>query len=246
MTRADGTVGEANSYGRNGMPARTVDAMGNGASFSYDLGGRRTHAVTDGGASQQYEYDASGNITGIVDGEDNRTQYVLDEWGRIVEVRRADGVGEFYRYDHAGNLTRSVDGSGNATLYEYNRAGKLSRMTDPMGHSEEYHYDLGNRLCRTRDRNGTETSYTYNLYGNLLGRKAGDLSESFEYTAEGLLKSAISRGMRYGYEHDAMGRLTGKSASGRMLLSYVYDLNGNLYSEYANDALKRLANVEYP
>ena len=228
VTRADGTVGETHTYDRGGLVVRTTDGIGNGAGFSYDLGGRRIHAVTDGGASQQYEYDAFGNITRIVDGENNRTQYILDEWGRIVEVKRADGVGEFYRYDYAGNLTQSVDGNGNATLYEYNRVGKLSRMTDPMGYSEEYHYDLGNRLCRMRDRNGTEISYTYNLYGNLLGRKAEDLSESFEYTAEGLLKSAISRGMRYGYEYDAMGRLERKTASGRTLLSYAYDLNGNL------------------
>ena len=35
-------------------------------------------------------------------------------------------------------------------------------------------------------------------------------------------------GMRYSYEYDTMGRLTKKSASGRTLLSFAYDLNGNL------------------
>ena len=33
--------------------------------------------------------------------------------------------------------------------------------------------------------------------------------------------------MRYDYSYDCMGRLTSKSASGRKLLSYTYDLNGN-------------------
>lgn len=228
VTRADGVVGEANTYDESGLIVRTIDGAGNGVRFTYDLGGRRIYAETDGGAGQKYEYDAFGNITGIVDGESSRTQYVLDEWGRIVEVKRADGVSEFYCYDYAGNVTQSVDGNGNATQYEYNCAGKPARMTDPMGYSEEYHYDLGNRLCRMRDRNGTEVSYTYNLYGNLLSRKAEELSESYEYTAEGLLKSAISQGMRYSYEYDAMGRPARKSASGRTLLSYTYDLNGNL------------------
>ncbi len=123
-------------------------------------------------------------------------------------------------------------------------------MTDPLGHSEEYHYDAGGRLCRMTDRNGIETTYTYNLYDSPTGRRAraleepsAILSESYEYTPEGLLKSAISHGsvpgapnvrtlgMRYSYEYDVMGRLTRKSASGRTLLAMAYDLNGNLISQ---------------
>ena len=169
------------------------------------------------------------------------------EWGLIVEIKRPDGGSEFYRYDHAGNITGAVDGEGNTTRYEYGANGQLLRMTDPLGNAEEYHYDSGNRLSRMTDRNGTETTYTYNLYGSLTGRRAQNpevpgtkLSEAYEYTPEGLLKSAISSGsapgapnvytmgMRYSYEYDAMGRLTKKSASGRTLLFFAYDLNGNL------------------
>ena len=78
------------------------------------------------------------------------------------------------------------------------------------------------------------TTYAYNLYGNLLERRAKQegeeawLSERYEYTPEGLLSAAISGGMRYRYQYDAMGRLSQKSASGRRLLSLSYDLNGNL------------------
>ena len=123
-------------------------------------------------------------------------------------------------------------------------------MTDPLGHSEEYHYDAGGRLCRMTDRNGVETTYPYNLYGSPTGRKARALeeagtilSETYEYTPQGLLKSAISHGsvpgapnvctlgMRYNYEYDVMGRLIRKSACGRTLLAMSYDLNGNLVSQ---------------
>ncbi len=226
---------------------RTLDGAGKGLTYTYDLGGRRTQAMTTAGSSQQYEYDAFGNITGVVDGEGNRTQYILDEWGRIVEIKRADGASEFYRYDYAGNITRTIDGEGNAAQYEYGANGQLIRMTDPAGESETYGYDLGNRLCRKTDRNGVTTTYTYNLYGSLTGRRAQNpavpgtrRSETYEYTPEGLLKSAISSGsdpdapgvrtmgMRYSYEYDVMNRLIQKSASGRTLLSFAYDLNGNL------------------
>ena len=247
VTRPDGVLQARHTYNAWGYLASATDACGNGIHFTYDIGGRRTRAMTSAGSAQQYEYDAAGNITGVMDGEAHRTGYELDEWGRIVEIKRPDGGSEFYRYDYAGNITGAVDGEGNTTRYEYGANGQLLRMTDPLGHTEEYHYDSGNRLSRMTDRNGTETTYTYNLYGSLTGRRAQNpqapgtkLSEAYEYTPEGLLKSAISSGsapgapnvytmgMRYSYEYDAMGRLTKKAASGRILLSFAYDLNGNL------------------
>ena len=69
----------------------------------------------------------------------------------------------------------------------------------------------------------------YNLYGAPLFQKEKDgvLGDFYEYTPEGLLKCAISQGMRYAYEYDEMDRLTRKSASGRTLLALDYDKNGN-------------------
>lgn len=237
ITRPDGVLQAWHAYDAGGYLQSTVDACGNGIRFTYDLGGRRICAVTAAGSAQRYEYDPFGNITGVTDGEGHRTQYGLDEWGRITEIRRPDGASEYYRYDYAGNITVSVDGEGNTTRYEYGADGHMLRMTDPLGHSEDYHYDAGGRLCRMTDRNGIETTYTYNLYVSHTGRRAraleepsAILSESYEYTPEGLLKSAISHGsvpgapnvctfgMRYSYEYDVMGRLTRKSASGRTLL----------------------------
>lgn len=49
----------------------------------------------------------------------------------------------------------------------------------------------------------------------------------YEYCPDGKLKAAIAQGMRYGYRYYADGRLQEKAASGRRLLSYEYDLNGN-------------------
>ncbi|MDE6053435.1 MAG: hypothetical protein K2G55_06695, partial [Lachnospiraceae bacterium] len=126
-----------------------------------------------------------------------------------------------------------TDGEGNTTTYEYGSNNQLAVMTDPAGEQETYHYDAQERLCRITDRNGTETRYSYNIYDNLTERRArktdgAELADSYEYTPEGLLKSAISQGMRYSYAYDAVGRLTEKRASGRTLLSFRYDPNGNL------------------
>ena len=42
------------------------------------------------------------------------------------------------------------------------------------------------------------------------------------------MKAAISAGMQYTYEYDPIGHIIRNSASGRTLLAYGYDLNGNL------------------
>ena len=231
VVRPDGTVPESSVYDEEGNLIQTTDAAGSRVRYAYDFGNRRTQIRTGGQASQKYVYDAAGNITSVEDGAGNRTGYALDAWGRIVEIQKADGSSECYRYDCAGNIVQSTDGEGNATVYEYNGINQLASVTDPMGGQETYAYDAEERLCKKTDRNGTETRYTYNMYGNLLTKTAGELSESYEYTPEGLLKSAISGGMRYSYTYDAMNRLREKCASGRKLLTFVYDKNGNLTAQ---------------
>ena len=233
VIRPDGIIQESNLYDIEGNLIHTHNGTGNGVDMEYDIGGRRTKIMTKGKASQQYVYDAPGNITGITDGAGNHTEYILDKWGRIVEIRQADESSEFYSYDYAGNVICSTDGEGNTTTYEYSNINQLTVLTDPTGEQETYHYDAQERLCKRTDRNGTQTRYAYNIYDNLTERTARktdgtELSDRYEYTAEGLLKSAIAQGMRYHYVYDALGRLTEKKASGRTLLSFQYDLNGNL------------------
>ena len=56
-----------------------------------------------------------------------------------------------------------------------------------------------------------------------VSRTGPDISERFGYYPDGKLRYAIGGSMRYDYTYDCMGRLTGKSAGGRALLSYTYD-----------------------
>lgn len=225
----DGQVIQTNTYDADGRLLQQLDGVGSGAEFKYDLAGNQIRIRTIGGTEQIFQYDAQGNIIGVVDGNSNRTEYRLDKWGRITQIIKADGSSEFYAYDYAGNITASTDGEGHTTQYEYNRMGKLAAVIDPLGEKEEYHYDGQARLISKTDRNGVTVEFGYNLYGDPLFKRAkdGTLGDFYEYTPEGLLKGAISAGMRYSYEYDGMGRLVRKSASGRTLLAMAYDKNGN-------------------
>ena len=225
----DGQVLQTNTYDAMGRLVQQLAGVGSGAKYSYDLAGLQRRIETVGGSVQELEYDAWGNITGIVAGNRNRTQYQLDPWGRIIGIIKADGSTEQYTYDFAGNMTSSTDGEGHTTRYQYNRMGKIAAIVDPMGGQEHYAYDGQGRMVRKTDRNGVTVEFGYNLYGAPLFKRTEDgaLGDFYEYTPEGLLKCAISAGMRYAYEYDVMGRLARKSASGRTLLAMAYDKNGN-------------------
>ena len=199
----------------------------------YDRAGRRIRITTQEGSRQEYIYDAAGNVTGIVDGNGNHTRYETDQWGRITQILHADQSSEHYTYDLAGNITTATDGNGNCVTYEYNVLNKLARRTDAKGAVEEFHYDKEGQMCEHIDRDGRRELYRYNMYGAPTcheNREAG-LTESWEYSPQGLLTSAIGGGMRYEYAYYANGSLKEKRASGRTLLSYTYDADGRRTSQ---------------
>ena len=236
---------QSNTYDADGRLLQRLDGVGSGVKYEYDLAGAQRRIVSMGGASQELEYDARGRITGIVDGNGSETKYLLDEWGRITGVVKADGSTERYAYNFAGDMVSSTDGEGHTTQYEYNRMGKISAIVDPTGERETYHYDGQGRLIRKTDRNGVTVELGYNLYGAPLFKKEKDGAQGdfYEYTPEGLLKCAISAGMRYAYEYDEMGRMTRKSASGRTLLALEYDRNGNKVRQI--DVTGKLTGFDY-
>ena len=254
----DGHVVTQNVYDGDGHLLRQLDGLGEGAEYGYNLLGERMHIRTTGGSSQRYELDARGNIIGVEDGNHNYTGYRLDDWGRIREIRKADGSTEEYGYDCAGNLISSTDGEGHTTRYSYDGEGNLVTLVDALGGKEEYVYDEEGRLKEKRDRNGITTEYGYTLYGAPLYRrvKGSEEGDFYRYTPEGLLRSALSQrregSMCYRYGYDRMDRLLEKSASGRTLLAYGYDGNGNRIrqrdvtgkvTEYVYDVCDRLTEV---
>ena len=187
---------------------------GTGIEYRYDADDRICLSIYPDGGKERRWYDAAGNLTGVCRPEQYHEKedtgesfsYEYDAGNRLVQITGPDGkVRKRYVYDLHGNICKVIGAKGMET-----------------GETDE------ERLCKKTDRNGTETHCTYNMYGNLLTRTAGGLSERYKYTPDGLLKSAISGGMRYSYTYDTMGRLREKRASGRKLLSFVYDRNGNL------------------
>ena len=131
------------------------------------------------------------------------------------------------------------------TEYIYNSSGQIETIIDTSGEKEQYFYDIENRVKEKIDRNGVITRYSYNMYSNLLYRKTknNSLQEIYEYSKEGYLISSISNGMKYNYTYDIMGRIESKKASGRTLIAYKYDRNGNKIKEV--DITGKITEFEY-
>ena len=250
----NGIILETNIYDSEGNLLQRLDGVKSGVNCEYDLAGRRKNITTQGGAKQEFTYDAQGNITGIIDGNQNKTQYKLDKWGRITEIVKPNGTSEYFSYDYAGNIIETIDGNGNKIRYRYNLLNKLQEITDQTGEKDYFTYDIEGRVRQHTDRRGNEVQYSYNLYDSLTEKldKKSNLRENYKYYPDGSIKSAIAEGMYYSYSYYSSGKLKEKSASGKRLLSYEYDLNGNKIkqtdvtgktTEYIYDELDQLLEI---
>ena len=243
LLRVVNALGITEKYYQYDVNDNVVEQI-NGVKYEYDIAGRRTRIVTAEKSSQQYEYDALDHVVKTTDGKGNETNYITDAWGRVAETVKADGSREKFTYDYGGNVTSTTDGNGNTIQYQYNSLNKLGKIIDQQGMEEIMLYDIAGNLAYKKDRNGNELRYQYDTDDNLIhvsnaGKNAKgrnrflqpDLSESYEYYADGMLKKAMSKGVMYTYEYDKQGRQIAKWENGKMVLQYGYDKNGNIISQ---------------
>ena len=78
-------------------------------------------------------------------------------------------------------------------------------------------YDSMNREIRRTEKDGSVTRNFYDKNGQLVKTICPNAYAEHQEQGDGLQ-----------YTYDTMGRLREKRASGRKLLSFVYDRNGNL------------------
>ncbi|WP_099190500.1 RHS repeat-associated core domain-containing protein [Tepidibacter mesophilus] len=229
---------EKNEYDYKGNKISVVDGVNNKVEYTYNLLGNIKQIITPNSKKQnkeiqKYTYDIRGNITGICDGNGNNTKYELDDWGRIIQIVTAEGTVEKYTYDYAGNITSTTDANENTITYEYNNFNKVSKIKDQEGYSEYFYYDEEGNQVEHIDRNENKVLYGYNIDNNITFRKGYNknnqkgIYEEFKYNLDGTLNLAKANNTTYTYKYTKDGRLKSKHASGKTLLEYRYDKNGN-------------------
>lgn len=216
-----------NKYDIYGKVTDKKLADGEGISYVYNLIGKPILAKTNDGIRQEYAYNALGNLKASATGKEI-TRYESDIWGRVTKIMAPEGVTESYKYDYSGSIIEAIDGEGRATGYKVNAFGKLCELTYADGIKETFSYDMEGNVKTHTKRSGNVISYNYDSLGNL--EKYGTDNEyyQYEYDSAGRIKIAKSSGITYNYIYDICGRLQEKKACGRSLISYTYDLNGNI------------------
>ncbi len=216
-----------------------------------------TKEIDQLGNTTLYKYDQMFNLKKVIFPNNIEkgigTSYEYTPFHKLLKKEDAEGNIYATPRDYEGNLLKEINPNSydiklndvEGISYEYNGFDNKIKIIDPSGQKEKYSYDLENRLKEKIDRNGVITQYNFNMYQNLLYRKTKDdsLQEIYIYSKDGYLENAIANGMQYNYTHDVMGRIASKSASGRTLVSYEYDKNGNKTKEI--DVTGKIAEFTY-
>ncbi|MCX6924165.1 MAG: hypothetical protein NT154_13285, partial [Verrucomicrobia bacterium] len=219
-----------------------------------------------GGTHQYYAFDTSGRLfTAWRDGNTEPVGFGYD-LGKVIATNGLSKVAKHY-FDHRGLLVKTENALGNAVYLDRDTQFNLTSTTDPAGRSYGYGYDAGgnvtlssdplrnvtrftyttglNRLSTLQDANWNHTDYGYDSKGNLQSIKYADNSaERWGHDSVGnTLVWTNRRGQPIYYTNDVNGRLIAKLYPSGKLISYGYDLRGNLTNAMTADPVLAVTNL---
>lgn len=223
------------TYDDNGNILSVSDGT-NKSTYEYDSANqlvRENNQAT--GKTTLWTYDDAGNIatrkeyaytTGDVGTETDSVTYTYgnSNWGDL--LTKYDG--QTITYDEIGNPL--TDGTW---TYTWKHGRELASMTDSNNVTWNYTYNADG--LRTKRTDGTDTyDYVY-LDGQLVQLTVNDsgteILMKFAYDADGTPLSVTYNGTTYYYVTNLQGDVVGiVNQSGNVLVSYVYDAWGNIFS----------------
>jgi RHS repeat-associated protein len=228
------------TYDDAGNRITDLDARGKLTTYSYDALNRLTLVTLHDSSTVAYEYDVGSNAI-----------------GRLNEVSDSSGQST-WTYNNFGEATQKVQTIGPVTLktgYTYDSKGRLTGMSLPSGKALTFSYNVYQPT--TVKVNGVTilSGATYDPFGPVNGWTWGNTTpHNRSFDLRGLLDSQSmvidTRTIGYdnagrlitlddarhnlGFGYDALGQLTGFTASGSAPLSasqyFTYDENGNRQS----------------
>ncbi len=202
--------------------------------YSYDAANRMTKMITGlsaysesptGGSVTQYEYDDIGFLHTTIDPMGSKQKnYQYDVYGNVQVQNDRNGNVFQYTYGLYGvKVISAALGPQNKTTY--NGIGQVISTTAENQNGEtveeSYTYDQFGRIATKTSNDGTVQSYTYDKNSNVL---------TYKMDKDGETKNDIA------YTYNSLNRLT-KFDNGDMILTYVYDVNENLFVVLNNKTL---------
>jgi YD repeat-containing protein len=179
----------------------TSDATYGITTTSYDALGRKNIESHQDSSTLQWSY--SGNTTTLTDEAGHQWQNTLDALGRLTNVTEPTGFHTSYSYDALGDLTGVVQ----------------TRTSGETARTRSFSYDPLSRLTQAYN---PESGWT--CYGNTGGVAPNGANCTEDYDGNGnLLSKTDARGIKIGYNYDALNRLARKVYSYGTYDGFGYD-----------------------
>ena len=203
------------------------DRLGNFTEFKHDPFGVLTN-ITDALLHHTtFSYCFCGALETVTDPAHASTTYGYDDNGRLLSESDSDGFVRNYRRNRLGQITNVTDTAGNARDFIYNHQGLVKQVSNPTGTLYEVVYDIRDRPATVTGAYGAVVMNTYDYLNRLTERSLlnGPLThtETFEYSAQGLISrtDAEQRVTLFGY--DPAGRLNAVTNANQEVVSATFN-----------------------
>ena len=242
ITDAAGSVTRF-AYDAFGEVIQVTDATGYATRMEYNALGQVTRTVNSRGIARATAYDDLGRVECVVAAEGSPLEQsewsFYDEADNLVSNRNNLGVVNAYEYNACGKMVKQVLAAGTSveaveeTVYD--ARGLAVSHRDPLGHWSYTSYDalarqrsttdaLGNvtwteydnlgRMIAVVQPNGRTVYTDYDKWGRGVRVRDGSDSATTDYDVlDRVVVRADWRGIRSGYEYDAVGNVTNAVAA---------------------------------
>src|SRR5262249_37672 len=140
-----------------------------------------------------------------------------------------------------------------AIQFTHDKLGRIVQKIESVGgmmHTYDYSYDLADRLEEVKRDGVVTASYTYDSNGNRLtgpsvlspatyddqDRLLSYNGSTYDYTANGELKSKTAGALMASYDYDVLGNLTHVTLPGGPTIDYVIDGRNRRIGKKVNGA----------
>ena len=243
-TGADGSM-TSYSYDAAGNLLSQTDGRGNAALYEYNCLNLPVLRADPGGISgssyderriERFSYYPDGKLQSKRDKNGVTTSYAYDVYGHVTS-ENAGGEITSYQYDGAGNLL-SVAGASGAIVRAYDALNRVASKTVPVFGTTVFAYDItagvpAGHVGESTTASGRTVTKVYDKAGRLAQVKDGGSAVSYEYYANGSLKTqTLPCGVTANYTYDSTNNLhTLQNKHGSAILEayqYAYDFAGNM------------------
>lgn len=215
-------------YDGNDNITSLKDRNGQQILLTFDSLDRVKTYTDENGAVVTASYDLQGNITSLKDQNNNTTTYLYDNLDRVTRMTYPDGRYIEYTYDLKGNIINKRMTDGTNIQFGYDTLNRLVSKTLPGGVLYQYQYDDANRMIAATNANGT-VLLAYDNMNRVISETYNGRKVTYQYDVAGRRKTIIYPDSTLIVKtFDTRNRLTGITRNNISLVSYQYNLLGQL------------------